>query len=967
MISNHLEQIVSSKHELEDHIVLLRELDKLRKRSAELRDKGFIALKNWLMQQPKAENHLDPRRKLDASLIQADVAVTLYHLSRNFNPALSEKMKEAINGLSQLSPSNLEEHSLPVLNAVGNFHVLVKSPNSAFSENALCCFYHILREVYTADTPDWSIGGLRAVHGGPVSAYMTSICLHALYDFAEAQENTAKFLRYIRCFLEQLVVIVTMPGLKDWKKTEIRRLRHSYHLTLGCQCKSIVLCFDIPEPGWDLERYILEGILCKLVDAIEQVQKSFKNAITKNNEFRKQEELRISRDDNQKKFERSELGHKIAIAALNSGSQIAFVALEELKKIEFNKAISNLKSANFLKVIKAWETDDASVTDDASGQEVIIDTIKTNLKVIIEALKEAENKFNETALMTRKSHYPAENYLKGVLDHQLAVAESGSNSPWEPYELACAAECLGAMDKKRWSEDKRLARSVQQLSKVISERGLFPFSQPYHSDVEGGQIVPQSTIANIFSELVLLLPDTGLVTIETEIIQRLIHFFDDTLVDHKPDFLKKSQNLADFNKNQDHMEDGWCHEHAPIPRCAHPAFTKEAVQALTSINNLLDKLINTIILDHFTVRRPEDIKLNLDDLFYPDYGLVLKKELEPSEEIELKEVLEKTTEKDEKNQIQLEILTKEKGWSKVCMREESVAITLQAARAHVLKTPPQKGSKKPVHSLVLHGPEGTGKTTLVEALAKSCDVPLVEVTPSDIVMGGMEAVERSARTVFEALSFLTRTVILFDEFDPVLWRRNPQAGAPNNVFSFLTPGMLPKLKNLHDKTDGRSVAYVLSTNLIGSLDNAAVRGGRFDEKIGIFPPDELSRKGRLYNQYFTFKRSAEEKGIKTKFPLDTILKDRINYIVQRTKGGPMDTLGKPSWFTKPKLDKVLDCTETTIISEEALDKTPFGYLIFENQKLEELELGAEIKGIVGVGKTAIKEWVQWYWVSEKDK
>lgn len=268
---------------------------------------------------------------------------------------------------------------------------------------------------------------------------------------------------------------------------------------------------------------------------------------------------------------------------------------------------------------------------------------------------------------------------------------------------------------------------------------------------------------------------------------------------------------------------------------------------------------------------------------------------------------------------------------------------------------------------MLHGPEGTGKTTLVEALAKSCDVPLVEVTPSDIVMGGMEAVERSARTVFEALSFLTRTVILFDEFDPVLWRRNPQAGAPNNVFSFLTPGMLPKLKNLHDKTDGRSVAYVLSTNLIGSLDNAAVRGGRFDEKIGIFPPDELSRKGRLYNQYFTFKRSAEEKGIKTKFPLDTILKDRINYIVQRTKGGPMDTLGKPSWFTKPKLDKVLDCTETTIISEEALDKTPFGYLIFENQKLEELELGAEIKGIVGVGKTAIKEWVQWYWVSEKDK
>jgi hypothetical protein len=176
--------------------------------------------------------------------------------------------------------------------------------------------------------------------------------------------------------------------------------------------------------------------------------------------------------------------------------------------------------------------------------------------------------------------------------------------------------------------------------------------------------------------------------------------------------------------------------------------TAIAAGTLESVVHMLDKTINRRVLSQFHVRQPESFSVTLDTAFYPDYGIAAWREEEKA--------------------------------------RHSIAIELQQLRAHVGHGPPEDA---PLFSLILYGPPGTGKTTLVEAVAASAKVPLVEVTPSDILVGGVEGIERRARQVFLALSKLTHVVILFDEFEQILLERvERNEETPTSVIEFLTPG-----------------------------------------------------------------------------------------------------------------------------------------------------------------------------------
>lgn len=158
------------------------------------------------------------------------------------------------------------------------------------------------------------------------------------------------------------------------------------------------------------------------------------------------------------------------------------------------------------------------------------------------------------------------------------------------------------------------------------------------------------------------------------------------------------------------------------------------------------------------------------------------------------------------------------------------------------------------YSLVLHGPPGSSKTKVAEAISDKMwtsslrwgrrEPRLVRITPADFTRGGEDRIDFEARLIFDLLRHLRGVTIFFDEIDDLLRKRDPVRHP--SFIDLVIPGMLNRLQDLRDACPRQEICFLIATNYIEKIEPALIRKGRIDDAIPVTYPDSESRRMMVY-------------------------------------------------------------------------------------------------------------------------
>ena len=142
----------------------------------------------------------------------------------------------------------------------------------------------------------------------------------------------------------------------------------------------------------------------------------------------------------------------------------------------------------------------------------------------------------------------------------------------------------------------------------------------------------------------------------------------------------------------------------------------------------------------------------------------------------------------------------------------------------------------PPKGVLLHGPPGTGKTRLAQAVANESDAHFITINGPEIMGSGYGESEKRLREVFEEAAKNSPAIIFIDEIDSIAPKRSQVSGEAEKR-------IVAQLLTLMDGLEARSnVVVIAATNRPDAIDEALRRPGRFDREIVIGVPDEKGRR-----------------------------------------------------------------------------------------------------------------------------
>lgn len=152
--------------------------------------------------------------------------------------------------------------------------------------------------------------------------------------------------------------------------------------------------------------------------------------------------------------------------------------------------------------------------------------------------------------------------------------------------------------------------------------------------------------------------------------------------------------------------------------------------------------------------------------------------------------------------------------------------------------------------LLLIGPPGTGKTMIARLIATQTKRSFYPITSADILGGATGASVKKLKELFARAKENSPSIIFIDEMDGLLPRNNGFQSQHDIQVVEQARSLISELEPQHN------VFLVGTTNHLGNIDAAILRGGRFSEKIEIGTPHEGGYQ-RLLSKHLEGIRLAE--------------------------------------------------------------------------------------------------------------
>lgn len=173
----------------------------------------------------------------------------------------------------------------------------------------------------------------------------------------------------------------------------------------------------------------------------------------------------------------------------------------------------------------------------------------------------------------------------------------------------------------------------------------------------------------------------------------------------------------------------------------------------------------------------------------------------------------------------------------------------------------------PGAKILLYGPPGTGKTFIARAIAGEIEAAFYSVSCQDLISKYMGDSSKRINDLFDEAQKNKRAIIFFDEFDSVASKEDGSGSVDGEVSRFVST-FLTKIDGFKKSESCEMLLLIAATNRPWSIDQAMLRGGRFDTHIYVGLPDEEARRFLIEKEF-------------KKLELDGF---DINYLVSRLDG-----------------------------------------------------------------------------------